>query len=86
MSVLVQTLLHEDRLVRVVAASLGFNVGAWVQKGRLARIKGEEVADGIRADEEDGEWEVGLVSAIAEGLGGEEESKSYPFPCGCRRP
>ena len=40
------TLLHEDRLVRVVAASLSFNVGAWVQKGRVARIKGEEVADG----------------------------------------
>ena len=74
-SVLVQTLLHEDRLVRVAAASLAFNVGAWVQKGRVARIKGEEVADGIRADEEDGEWEVELVSAVAEALAGEEESE-----------
>jgi hypothetical protein len=74
-SVLVQTLLHEDRLVRVAAASLAFNVGGWVQKGRVARIKGEEVADGIRADEDDGEWEVELVSAVAEALAGEEESE-----------
>ena len=74
-SVLVQTLLHEDRLVRVAAASLAFNVGAWVQNGRVARIKGEEVGDGIRADEEGGEWGVELVSAVAEALAGEEESE-----------
>jgi hypothetical protein len=40
--------------VRVAAASLAFNVGAWVQKDRVARIKGEEVVDGNQADEEDG--------------------------------
>jgi hypothetical protein len=73
--VLVQTLLHQDRLVRVAAASLAFNVGAWVQKGRVARIKGEGVVDGIREGEEDGEWEVELVSAVAEALAGEEESE-----------
>jgi desumoylating isopeptidase 1 len=74
-SVLVQTLLHEDRLVHVAAASLAFNVGAWVQKGRVAKIKGEEVADGIRADEEDGESEVELVSAVVEALAGKKESE-----------
>ena len=76
-SVLVQTLLHSDRLVRVAAASLAFNVGAWVQKGRVARVKGEEDAtiDGIRAGEEDGEWEVELVSAVTEALANEEESE-----------
>ncbi len=74
-SVLVQTLLHQDRLVRVAAASLAFNVGAWVQKGRVAKMKGEEVVDGIREGEEDGEWEVELVSAVAEALAGEEESE-----------
>jgi len=31
--------------------------------------------DGIRADEEDGEWEVELVSAVVEALAGEEESE-----------
>jgi hypothetical protein len=63
-SVLVQLLLHEERLVRVAAANLAFDVGAWVQKGRVAGIKGEEVVDGIRADEEDGEWEVELVRPL----------------------
>jgi len=53
--VLIQTLLHQDRLVRVAAASLAFNVGAWVQKGRIARIKGNDAVDGIRASKEDGE-------------------------------
>ncbi|KAH9969699.1 PPPDE putative peptidase domain-containing protein [Russula dissimulans] len=74
-SVLVQTLLHSDRLVRVAAASLAFNVGAWVQKGRVARFKGEEAVNGIRANEEDGEWEAELVSAVAEALRSEEESE-----------
>jgi len=40
--------------VCVAAASFAFDVGAWVQKGRVARIKGEEVVDGIREGEEDG--------------------------------
>ena len=77
-SVLVQTLLHPDRLVRVAAASLAFNVGAWVQKGRVARVKGDEredAVDGIRAGEEDGEWEVELVSVVTEALANEEESE-----------
>ena len=74
--VLVQALLHPDRLVRVAAASLGFNVGAWVQKGRVARAKGgEDAIDGLREAEENGEWEVELVSAVAEALANEEESE-----------
>ena len=74
--VLVQALLHPDRLVRVAAASLAFNVGAWVQKGRVARAKGaEDAVDGLREEEEDGEWEVELVSAIIEALANEEESE-----------
>ena len=52
---LVQTLLHHDRLVRVAAASLASSVGAWVQRDRVAMIKGEEVVDGIRSDEEVGD-------------------------------
>ena len=73
--VLVQTLLHPDRLVRVAAASLGFNVGAWVQKGRVARARGDDAVNGLREGEEDGEWEVELVSAVAEALANEEESE-----------
>jgi hypothetical protein len=72
----VQTLLHQDRLVRVAAASLAFNVGAWVQRAGLLGPRGrEEAVDGIRKDEEDGEWEVELVSAVVEALAGEEESE-----------
>ncbi|KAI0300183.1 PUL domain-containing protein [Russula brevipes] len=56
------------RLVRVAAASLAFNVGAWVQRG-------SDAVDGIRAGEEDGEWEMELVSAVAEALGSEDESE-----------
>jgi desumoylating isopeptidase 1 len=74
--VLVNALLHPDRLVRVAAASLAFNVGAWVQRGRVARVKdGEEAIDGIREGEEDPEWEVELISAVAEALASEEESE-----------
>jgi desumoylating isopeptidase 1 len=59
----------------VPAASLNFNVGGLVQKGRVVRIKGEEVADAMWADKGDGEWEFELVSAVAEALAGEEESE-----------
>ena len=39
------------------------------------RVKGKEAIDGIRANEEDGEWEVELVIAGAEALESEEESE-----------
>ncbi|KAI0056556.1 DUF862-domain-containing protein [Artomyces pyxidatus] len=73
--VLVQTLLHADRLVRVSAASVAFNLAAWVQRGRVARAKGEEAGNGIGESEEDGEWEVEIVSAVVEALGTEAESE-----------
>lgn len=77
-SVLVQAILHEDKLVRVAAASVAFNVAAWVQRGRVARIQGggnEPNSGGMREDEEDVEWEVELVSAIVEALEREKESE-----------
>ena len=40
--VLIQTLLHLDRLVWIVTASPIFYAGAWVQKGRVARVKGKK--------------------------------------------
>ena len=82
-------LLHQDRLVRVAAASLAFNVGAWVQMGRITQSKGcrEAAVDGFRTDEEDGEWEVELVSAVVEALAGEEESKDAgELYVSCARP
>jgi hypothetical protein len=60
---LVPTRLHQDRLVRVAGASFAFNASECV-RGRVARIKGEGVGDGIRADEDGGEWEVELVNWV----------------------
>ena len=43
--------------------------------------------DGIRIDEEDGEWEVELVSAVVEALAGEEESEDVgELYISCARP
>lgn len=69
-SVLVRALLHEDALVRTAAASLAFNVGAWLQNGRVEAVRNGR---GIQEDSpgEDEEWEVELVSAIVESLGRE---------------
>ncbi|KAI0300179.1 hypothetical protein BC826DRAFT_664513 [Russula brevipes] len=44
-------------------------------EGSDAQIKGSDAVDGIRAGEEDEEWEMELVSAVAEARGSEEESE-----------
>ena len=88
-SLLVQTLLPQGRLVRVAAARLAFNVGTWVQKGRVTRTKGgrDDAVDGLWADEEDGEWEVEFVSAVVEAIAGEEESEDAgELYVSCARP
>lgn len=70
---LVTTLLHDDAAVRTAAASLAFNVAAYLQKGRVDKVKngGGEV-QGI---EEDGDWEVEMVSAVVEALNREKSSE-----------
>jgi len=72
-SLLVPALQHSDRLVRVAAASLVFNVSARVQKGRVAKVteeKGE--ADWFVLDQE---WELELVRAVTEAIAKEGESE-----------
>ncbi|KAL5482634.1 hypothetical protein ACEPAI_9228 [Sanghuangporus weigelae] len=75
-TVLVSALLHEDAGVRTAAASLAFNVSAYVQKPRVDAARsgrrGEDVQDG---DESEGEWEVELVSAIVEAVRNETTSE-----------
>jgi hypothetical protein len=68
--IIVSSLLHDDGSVRTAAASLAFNVGAWLQNNRVEAVKGGK---GIRGDAvgEDEEWEVELVSAILEAFGRE---------------
>ncbi|THH06707.1 hypothetical protein EW146_g9529 [Bondarzewia mesenterica] len=74
---LVQMILHEDRLVRVASASVAFNIAAWVQRGRAARLRRDEgkADEGIREGEEDEEWEIEMVSAVVEALDREKESE-----------
>ena len=75
--VLVQTLLHEDRLVRVAAASVAFNVAAWVQRGRVARLTGSGTGKGDEAkeNEEDEERDTEIISAVIESIIKESESE-----------
>ena len=77
-NVLVGTLLHSDRLVRVAAASVAFNTAAWIQRGRVARVRGGGdggKVDGATEAEEDVEWEVEIVNAIVEAIKNEQESE-----------
>jgi desumoylating isopeptidase 1 len=47
----------------------------WCRRAGLLGSRGKKVADGIRADEEGGEWEVELVSAVVDALASMEESE-----------
>ncbi|VDC02435.1 unnamed protein product [Peniophora sp. CBMAI 1063] len=73
---LVRSVLHSDRLVRSAAASAAFNAAAWVQRGRVARVRGQSSpADGAGEGDEDGEWDLELLSALVEGIRSESESE-----------
>jgi hypothetical protein len=70
-ALLVSTLLHEDAQVRTAAASLAFNVAAFLQKGRVERVRNMGGGDGW----EDEEWEIEMVSAVVEAIDRERESE-----------
>lgn len=75
-ALLVPTLLHEDAAVRTAAASLAFNVAAYLQTGRVARVKGSSGVHVPHAPEdEDGDWEVEMVSAVVEAVDRETGSE-----------
>ncbi|GLB45458.1 putative DUF862-domain-containing protein [Lyophyllum shimeji] len=69
-AVLLPTLLHADGAVRTAAASLAFDVSAYLQKGRVERVKGN--ATDVQEDED---WEVEMVSAVIEALDRETTSE-----------
>ncbi|KAG6872374.1 hypothetical protein C0995_010188 [Termitomyces sp. Mi166 len=69
-AVVIPSLLHTDGSVRTAAASLAFNVAAYLQKGRVEKVRG-----GAGNVQEDGEWEVEMVSAIVEALDREVASE-----------
>lgn len=70
---LVASLLHADAHVRTAAASLAFNVAACVQRGRLEQVRSRQGY--VTPAEEDGDWEVELVSAILEALQNEVQNE-----------
>jgi hypothetical protein len=61
----VQTLLHDDTLVKNASASLIFNLAAVVQNNRVKSVRGEKIQ--IVTDESE-DWEVEMISAIVEAL------------------
>ncbi|KAH0586619.1 hypothetical protein H2248_007839 [Termitomyces sp. 'cryptogamus'] len=69
-AVVIPSLLHTDGLVRTAAASLTFNVSAYLQKGRVEKVRG-----GAENVQEDEDWEVEMVSAVVEALDREVTSE-----------
>ncbi|KAK0464417.1 PPPDE putative peptidase domain-containing protein [Desarmillaria tabescens] len=69
---LIPSLLHEDATVRTSAASLAFNASAFVQKGRVDKVRN---GGRTSAEDEDEDWEVEMVSAIIEAVGREKENE-----------
>lgn len=72
-SLLVTSLLHADANVRTAAASLAFNVAAFLQKGRLEAVRARYGP--FAGSDEEGEWEVELVSAVLEAIANETKSE-----------
>ena len=72
-SILVASLLHSDAPVRTAAASLAFNVAAHIQKHRLEQVRNKYGP--FAASEDDGDWEVEVVSAVLEALQNEVQSE-----------
>ena len=74
-------LLSEDSGVRSAAASLAFNVSAFYQRGRVEGVRGGGSnsggggAGGVAEGEEEGDWEVEMVSAVVEALRNEKASE-----------
>ncbi|KIK97078.1 hypothetical protein PAXRUDRAFT_825327 [Paxillus rubicundulus Ve08.2h10] len=68
---LVDALLHEDTVVRTAAASLAFNIAAYLQKLRVGKVQGRNDNTG---PEESDEQEFEMVTAILGAI--EQEQKS----------
>lgn len=73
-AILINGLLHEDALVRTAAASLAFNVAAFVQKERLEQVR-QKYGPFAKSDEDE-EWEVELVSAVLQAIRNEMQSEA----------
>lgn len=72
-TLLVHNLLHDDAAVRTAAASLAFNVAAFMQKERLDAVR-QRYGPFVKS-EEDADGEVELVSAVLEAIGNEKQNE-----------
>lgn len=81
--ILVDALLHEDAAVRTAAASLGFNVAAYLQRLRVEKV---EARDDGPSGEESEEWEleiiVAVLGSIEQETNSEETGEYRRWPCG----
>ena len=71
---MVSSLLHPDAQVRTGAASLAFNIAAYVQRGRQEQIRARRgyVAPVGGAD---ADWEIEVVSAVLQAIKDETQSE-----------
>jgi hypothetical protein len=74
---LVANLLNEDASVRTAAASLAFNVAASLQARRVKKVQDGEISTSF--GDEDGDWEVELVSVIVEAIEREQSEEVGKF-------
>ncbi|KAG8902083.1 hypothetical protein FRC00_002002 [Tulasnella sp. 408] len=76
-SILVPALLHDDVSTRTAAASLAFDVAAYVQKPLMEQARNGSTmgANQIIDGQSDGEWEVEMISALVEAVGKENASE-----------
>jgi hypothetical protein len=70
-------LLDQDPAIRTAAASLAFNIAAFIQRSRVDNIRNGTVVEGS----EDADWEVELVSAIIEAIKREDRSEEIGQHC-----
>ncbi|KAF8626145.1 hypothetical protein AX15_005039 [Amanita polypyramis BW_CC] len=73
---IIQTLLHDDAMIRNASASLIFNLSAALQRNRVESIVEETSKISIQVEESE-DWEVEVVSAIVEALRREKENEGF---------
>lgn len=68
---LINSLLHQDGVVRTASASLAFNIAAVLQKDRIDAVKsGQDIQFASDAD-----WEIEIITAVVEALNREKENE-----------
>jgi hypothetical protein len=71
--VLLTLFYSDDGAVRTAAASVAFNMAAYIQKNRVSRTKAGRMGD--EGSEEDGDWEMEMISALLEKVRVEDKSE-----------